>query len=125
MKTSIKLPLFVLAMASLAPVAFTGCQATTTAVSNVRGEVKTMYSTDMESVFQAASKAIAELKFTKLLEKHDAITGLLTSTTADNTKIEIRLRMEGERVVGVSIRVGAFGDERIAQAINAKIKESL
>ncbi len=125
MKNLIKVPLFALAMASLATVAFTGCQTTQSAVSSVRGEVKVMLSTDMENAFQATSRAVADLKFGKLVEKHDALTGLLTSTTADNTKIEIRLRNEGERVVSVSVQVGAFGDEKIAQAIITRIKERI
>lgn len=125
MKTFLKLSLIAATLVTLSPIAFVGCAATNSAVSSVRGEVKSLFSSDMETAFQTASLAIAELKFAKVAEKHDALTGYLTSTTADGTKIEIHLRAETEKVVSVSIRVGTFGDERIAQAILARMKERL
>lgn len=104
-----------------------GCSTagTGTALAYVRGDLDAMLSVPFESALHAASRAVAQLEFTKVSERKDALQAIFVSRNAAATKIEIRL----ERVAGdetkLRIRVGSFGDEALAIATYTAISANL
>ena len=120
-----KITLLAVLALGAAPLAFTGCKTTDSAVSSVRGEIKSMINGTLPDVYRATQKAIEDVKFTKQKEAVAAFTGVLICRTADDRRVDIRLTVEGDKIIGVAIRVGAFGDEKIANALIERIKAHL
>lgn len=123
MKLSLFARIIALSLATLAPVFTTGCTATKQAVSSVRGEVKGLVSASLDEAFHAANKAVTEMRFQKMHAACDVLSGLITCTTAEGTKVEIRLTKETDKIVTVFIQVGKFGDDRVATALLEKIRQ--
>lgn len=114
-----------LALGCPAALLLSGCQATTQAVDSVRGQVTLLVDGRLPEVYEATTQAVEALKFKKLSSSCDALTGLVSCMTADQKKVDIRLEVQTPKVVRISIQVGAFGDERVSNALTAKIREIL
>ena len=50
---------------------------------------------------------------------------VVVARTAEDKRVEIKLKTDNSHVVKVSIRVGIFGDSRISEAVLEKIKANL
>jgi hypothetical protein len=57
-------------------------------------------------------------------EKND-LSGSLTAYTADNKKVQIKLKRRAESITEIRIRVGTFGDESLSRLILERIRERL
>lgn len=95
------------------------------AVAYVRGDLDAVLDAPLDQAVRAARAAVAQLEFTPLEEKKDALQALVVARNALERRIEIRLEREGERVTRLRIRVGTFGDEAVAVATYVKLTANL
>jgi stress response protein SCP2 len=65
------------------------------------------------------------LKFIKISEQADNLTGEIVARTAQDKKITIKLNKVTENVTEISIRVGMFGDQTISHSLLEEIKRGL
>lgn len=109
----------------------TGCVAIAAAgaagagVAWVRGTLEANIEHNLDQVYRAAQKAVAELEFAKVSESKSGLDAVLVARTALDKKIEIVLKRVGKNTTQVVIRVGVFGDEAISLAILDRIKGGL
>lgn len=94
-------------------------------VAYVRGQLEASLEGSYTNTVRAADRALADLKFTKVSEKGDALKTTLVARTAADKKIEIDVIKVSDSVTKVQIRVGVFGDEAMSLTILGKIKEHL
>ena len=94
-------------------------------VAYVRGELKASLGHDLSATMRATGRAIEQLKFVKISERADALSANYTLRTAQDKKIEVELTKVGDVLTQVEIRVGVFGDEKVAMTILDKIKVNL
>ncbi len=94
-------------------------------VAYVRGDLQSTLDGSLSRCTKAADKAITQLKFAKVEENRDALTSVIVARTAEDKRVEIKMTATTSHVVNVSIRVGVFGDSRIATAVLEKIKSNL
>lgn len=113
--------------AALAFVGAAGCATTGTssAIAYVRGDLDATLSVSLEGALRAANRAVAQLEFSKVSERKDALQAIVISRNAADKKVEIRLERVAETETKLRIRVGAFGDEALAVATYAKISANL
>ncbi|HWA87301.1 MAG TPA: DUF3568 family protein [Opitutus sp.] len=95
------------------------------AVAYVRGELKATVSADYEPTVTAANRALQDLQFAKVSEKHDAIEDTIVARTAADKKVEIHIEQLTREATTVKIRVGLLGDEATSIAVLDKIKSRL
>lgn len=95
------------------------------AVAYVRGDLDATLEVPLDQAVRAARAAVAQLEFTPIEEKKDALQALVVARNALERRIEIRLDREGERVTRLRIRVGTFGDEAVAVATYVKLTANL
>lgn len=93
-------------------------------VAWVRGALETNLDGDVEHVFHAAQKAVADLQITKVSESSSAVDARLIARTALDKRVEIKIEKSGS-VTKVSIRVGLIGDEALSLSILDHIKKHL
>ncbi|HVU34195.1 MAG TPA: DUF3568 family protein [Opitutaceae bacterium] len=120
------------AMLVVAPVLVTsGCLAVAAGaagagtVAYIRGELDATVGYNLDAVDRAANQAGQQLQFAKINESADAFTRVITLRTAEDKKVEIKLRRSGDALTRVEIRVGLFGDEAISRALLEKIQANL
>lgn len=92
------------------------------AVAYVRGELKATVSADYAATVTAANRAVEDLQFAKVSEKHDALVDIIVARTAADKKVEIRTEHLTRDATTVKIRVGWLGDESQSIAVLDKIK---
>lgn len=121
---SLSFALFVLATTGgcFAVVAGVGAGA---AVAYVRGDLDTTLSANFDRSVRAAQKAMADLKFAKIVETQDAIQAVLTYRDARDRKIELFVAKETDVSTKLKIRVGTFGEEVLQQEILSRVKSNL
>lgn len=114
-----------------AAVSQTGCVAVAVGaaaagtVAYVRGQLEASLEGSYDNTVRASNRALAELKFTKVSEKGDALKTFIVARTAADKKIEVDVIKVSDKVAKVQIRVGVFGDEAMSLTILGKIKEHL
>lgn len=129
MKTSLK-TWSVLAVVS-ASMAMTGCVAVVAAgagagtVAYVRGEVNATLSSSYDKTRNAVDRAIQQLEFARISEKHDALTAVFVARTAEDRKITIKVSRVDDLNSRVEIRVAFFGDQTLSMTILDRIKTNL
>jgi len=106
----------------VAVIAGTGAGA---AVAYSLGRLDTAVSADLARTDKATGDAIAQLQFSKISEKSDALNAVFIARTAEDKKIRIELTKEGDQVTQIQMRVGVFGDEAVSLSILEKIKGNL
>jgi len=105
--------------------AVAGAAAGAGTVLYVRGELQAGIDRRFEVVERASNRALKELQFMQIEEKKDALVAILTARTAEDTKIRIKVERSGDALSTVRIRVGTFGNEKLARLILEKINEGL
>ena len=80
-------------------------------------ELKATCPADVRSTQMAASRALAGLGFRGVGGNADASSGSLSALTADQRKIEIKLKVIDARQTSIAIRVGAKGDLKTSDLI--------
>lgn len=126
-------PLFLVALLA-APAVLTvqsGCVAVVaasaagTGVAWYSGRLEANLGDDLNSVYKASQKALAQLEFAKISENKSSIDAQLVSRTALDKKVDIVLTQVTPKSTKVAIRVGVFGDETLSLAVLDKIKANL
>lgn len=109
----------------------TGCVAIVAAgaagagVAWVRGTLETTIEHNLDQVYRAAQKTVAELEFAQVSANKSGLDAVLVARTALDKKIEIALKQVGQNTTQVVIRVGVFGDEAMSLAILDRMKREL
>ncbi|MDX2187675.1 MAG: DUF3568 family protein [Opitutaceae bacterium] len=130
MKTQSLLRLVVVLASLLMAGLQTGCVAVAVgagagAVAYVRGELAGDVASNLDNAVEAANEAIAGLRFAKVSEKSDALTGTIIARTADDKKVEVKLERVTDNTTKVRIRVGVFGDQAISMQVWERIRGAL
>jgi hypothetical protein len=119
---------FLLIVSSLAVsgcvVAAVGAAAAGTVVY-VRGEIESYFDSDVQSLYNAADKAMDDLKLYVVSRRHDALYAEIIARNATDQKITVRIDGSRRELVKVMIRVGFWGDESASRAILDRINANL
>ena len=91
------------------------------AVAYAKGDLQAVESHDVDAVYAATKKAIADIG---LVVVADSKTEVVARDSSDR-KITIRLTPAAENATRLSIRVGVFGDETMSNFIYGKIHDNL
>ena len=94
-------------------------------VAYVRGDLEVVESENLDSVYNAAEKAIKELGLTTSRRTKDAMSAEITARDSEDKKIKIKLDATAEGTTKLSIRVGIFGNETKSRLIYDQIKKNL
>jgi len=94
-------------------------------VAYIKGELQTNLEASLEKSVEATKLAVDNLKFKKISEQVDSLTGEIIARTAQDKKITIKLNKFTEKTTKISIRVGVFGDQSLSQSLLEEIKEKL
>lgn len=128
MKTNALRVSALLSLAVLASIS-AGCVAARNAaedtVSTIRGATEVVLDKPIERVGRAAETAVRDMKFSAIDSRIDAVSGIVTAKTAQDTKIEIRVNKVSDNTTHVMILVGTFGDEALSREILSQIKKRL
>jgi hypothetical protein len=116
---------------TLAAASLTGCFAVVaagaagTGVAWYRGQLEANLDNNIDAVFTASQKALAQLEFANISNQKSSVDAQLVARTALDKKVEVRLEKVTDRSTKVIIRVGVFGDETLSMSILDKIKAAL
>ena len=94
-------------------------------VAYVRGDLESMESENIDSVYEAALKALQELELQPTRKSKDALGAEIITYDAQDKKITIRLKSAAEGTTKLSIRIGVFGSETKSRLIYQKIRDNL
>jgi hypothetical protein len=94
-------------------------------VAYVDGTLTATYGYNYDQVVAAATSAISQLEFAQPEMQKDALSTTYTTHNAKGDRISIAVTRIGDNDTKVVIRVGAFGDQMMSEAINDKIKSNL
>ena len=110
---------------------WSGCTTTTPGpggtgvVAYGHGELSADVTHDLDAVFGAAQRALAQLQIAKIDDKKTQVDAQLISRTATDKKIVINLERETDTLTKVHIKVGIVGDETLSRLILDKIVAQL
>ncbi|GBD38815.1 MAG: hypothetical protein KatS3mg078_1474 [Deltaproteobacteria bacterium] len=91
----------------------------------VKGELQSVEEVPLDRAWNAANLAVRDMGFVIGNSEKDDLSGSLTAYTADNKKVQIKLKRRAESITEIRIRVGTFGDESLSRLILEKIRERL
>lgn len=91
----------------------------------VMGDLKAFESKDVETVYNAALKAMDELELSVTTKTKDALSAKIVGRDAQDKKVTIKISATGEGTTKISIRVGMVGSETKSQLIYEQIKKHL
>ena len=94
-------------------------------VAYIKGELQTNLEASLEKSIEATRSAVENLKFIKISEKVDKLTGEIIARTSQDKKITIKLNKVTENTTKISIRVGMFGDQSLSHSLLEEIKKEL
>lgn len=94
-------------------------------VAYIKGELQTNLEASLEKSIEATRSAVENLKFIKISEEVDKLTGEIIARTSQDEKITIRLNKVTENTTKISIRVGMFGDQTLSHSLLEEIKKEL
>ncbi len=91
----------------------------------IKGDLKRNYEASMDKTWQAAVRAVEELKLAPESKKNDAFGGVIEGKMADGKSFSINVKRLGENSTEVGVRIGTFGDRVKSEAIHDKILSKL
>ena len=91
----------------------------------VKGDLKRNYEVPMDKAWEAAVKAVEDLKMTIESKKHDAFSGIIKGKMVDGKSFAINLKRLGENSTEIGIRIDTFGDRQRSEVIHDKILSKL
>lgn len=94
-------------------------------VAYAKGDLESTTDASVAKTYDAALKAMDELKLTPIMKSQDNLAAEIVARTATDKKVTVKLTYETEKLTHVSIRIGVFGDEALSRAIYDKVKENL
>lgn len=100
-------------------------QGTSKTVAFVRGDLNATLDDSYDASVKATRAALERLKFTLESERGDALQSVFLARTGLDKKVDILVTKQGAKETAIRIRVGAFGDEAVAQSLLTEIKDRL
>lgn len=94
-------------------------------VAYIKGELQTNLEAPLKKSIAATRSAVENLKFIKISEEVDKLTGEIIARTSQDNKITIKLNKVTENTTKISIRVGMFGDQTLSYSLLEEIKKEL
>ena len=94
-------------------------------VAYVRGDLEAVEAKKLESVYEAAKKALEQLELSISKDTKDAMSAEITARDSQDKKITVKLAAATEDSTKLSIRFGVFGDETKSRMIHDQIKKNL
>ena len=94
-------------------------------VAYIKGELQANLEAPLEKSIEATRSAVENLKFIKISEEVDKLTGEIIARTSQDEKITIQLNKVTENTTKISIRVGMFGDQTLSHSLLEEIKKEL
>lgn len=89
------------------------------------GDLKTVVSKDINSVYQATQKSLEQLQLRVTTKVKDALAAKIIARDAQDKKITIKFTSTTEDTTKLSIRVGLFGNETKSRLIYEQIQKNL
>ncbi len=94
-------------------------------VAYIKDELKATEAYSVNDVWIATERAVDEMQLIVTEKEHYATAGRLDAYTADNKKVRIHLKRQGDNITEITIRIGTFGDEEFSRFILSKIQRNL
>jgi hypothetical protein len=94
-------------------------------VAYVRGDLEVVEAKKLDTVYDAAKKALEQLELSISKDTKDAMSAEITARDSQDKKITVKLAAATEDSTKLSIRVGVFGNETKSRMIHDKIKKNL
>ena len=94
-------------------------------IAYIKGELKATEAYSVPDVWIATEKAVDEIQLVVTDKQHDITAGKIEAYTADNKKVRIHLKRQGDNITEITIRIGTFGDEELSRFILSKIQRNL
>ena len=91
----------------------------------VMGDLSATENKSVAAVYDAAVKAMDELKLNVIEKRQDDLSAKIIARDSQDKKITIKLKAVSEAVTDISIRVGVFGDRTKSQLIFDKMRANL
>jgi len=124
----------IIGLVILLPMVFGGCAAAVIAGSAaagagtwafLHGELQTTERASLNRVWDATQKAVESMEFEIKKREKDALSAKITSLDSRKRFIVVRLSSESANETTIKIRVGTFGDETASEQILKKIQLNL
>jgi hypothetical protein len=93
--------------------------------NSLTGNLTSHFEAPLDRAFAAATDAINELQFQITGSPKDALKGIITARTADGTWVTVTTERKTETLTGVTVGVGTFGGQSLAQTVMDKIAARL
>lgn len=90
--------------------------------NNVTGTVSTMLSSSLQSSYNAALRAVDDMKYTTTRKALDAMKGVINAKTADGTTVDITLEKKGAELTDLAVSAGPTETD-IAKTLVTEIQE--
>lgn len=94
-------------------------------VGYIRGDLEAVLENNVEQVYEASLKALAQLKLAVISKQQDVLAAKIVSRNIEDKKIQINIKQNEGRTVKLTIRIGVFGDETQSRLIYDKIRDNL
>lgn len=94
-------------------------------VAYIKGDLTAVEAKNLDTVYKATEKAMAELELNITTKTKDAMSAKIIARDAQDKKISVKLSATAEGTTKLSIRVGMFGNETKSRLIYEQIKENL
>lgn len=94
-------------------------------VAYVKGDLEVVESKNLDAIYAASKKALADLELGIIQDNKDKIGATLVSRDSQDKKITITLKAVSDQSTEISVRYGTFGSEAKSSMIYNKIKENL
>ena len=92
-------------------------------VAYITGELKSTEEVSMSRAWRATQKTMNDLGFAITSMEKDAFYGQITARGAGDKKVKIKLERQSDKLTGIKIRVGMFGDEPLSMQILNNIRK--
>lgn len=94
-------------------------------VAYIKGDLEAIETQHIDVVYEAARKAMKQLRLQMIKERKDLDSGLIVVRDAEGQEAKITLKSTEHGGTKVSVRVGLFGDQARSQLIYQKIRDNL
>jgi len=94
-------------------------------VAYIKGDLTAVEAKDLDTVYKATEKAMADLELNITTKTKDAMSAKIIARDAQDKKISVKLSATAEGTTKISIRVGTFGNETKSRLIYEQIKKNL
>lgn len=93
-------------------------------VAYVRGDLEAIEAKKLDTVYDAAKKALEQLELSISKDAKDAMSAEIIARDSQDKKITVKLAAATEDSTKLSIRFGVFGDETKSRMVYDQIKKN-